>query len=286
MSKNTASLLFELTKPRALVMIIFTTVISYLIAITEPASWPIILHLSFGTALSGGGSLALNQWMERKLDARMKRTRERPLPSGRLSPTVAFVFGFTIMMVGYGWLWYFVNLACCIATVICGVSYLLMYTPMKLTTSFSSFVGAIPGGMLPVMGWTAARDQMEVGAWVLFTVLFLWQIPHALIISIRHKEDYASVGMKQLPIVSDNKTSNRQLLLNTLVLIPVSLLPYFLNMTEEVYPLIAGLLGLGLTVLSIQYITKTNEQTAKRLFISLSAYLPLLLLAMYFDKPH
>ncbi|MDJ0839723.1 MAG: heme o synthase [Acidobacteriota bacterium] len=277
--------LVELTKPRALVMIVFTTCLSYMIAVTDGVDLGVLAHTVIGVTLAAGGSLALNQHMERKLDARMKRTGGRPIPSGRVSPELAFAFGMGIMLFGFAWLWFMVNPACSLATIVCGVSYNYMYTPLKLRTSFSSFVGAIPGGMLPVMGWAAARGKVELGGWILFVILFLWQIPHALIISIRHRADYESVGMKQLPVVSDERTSRRQMVWNTLALIPVSLLPFQANLTETVYPFIALVLGLFLVGQVAYYTYHVSERNAKRVFIALSAYLPLLLLAMYFDKP-
>lgn len=266
-------------------MIVFTTGISYLIAATEPVSIPHLFMTCLGSMVAAAGSLALNQVMERELDSRMERTRSRPIPSGRITPLEGTIFGWSLMLGGYIFLWIAVNPACSIATFICGASYLWLYTPMKRTSSFSSFVGAVPGGMLPIMGWVAARGRLEIGAWILFVILFLWQIPHALIISIRHKEDYAAAGMKQLPLISSNIASKRQMFLNVLVLVPVSILPYFFNMTEEAYPFIALVLGFGLWVQVTRYGLKVTEGSAKALFISLTAYLPLLLLAMYFDRP-
>jgi len=284
-SARKAMALFELTKPRALVMIVFTTAISYLIAVTEAVDGLVLLHTVIGVVLSAGGSLALNQHMEADLDARMARTSARPIPSGRVSKRTAFVFGMVTMLLGYAYLYFLVNPACSLATMICGVSYNYLYTPLKSRTSFSSFVGAIPGGMLPVMGWAAARGKVEIGAGILFIILFFWQIPHALIISIRHKRDYESVGMKQLPVIADSGASHRQMLFHVCALIPVTILPFILNMTEEIYPITAAILGLLLLAQVIAYMVRVSERGAKRLFISLSAYLPLLLMAMYFDKP-
>lgn len=277
--------LVALTKPRALLMIVFTTCLAFMIALTEPVRWLSLLHTALGVLIAAAGSLALNQYMERGLDSKMARTRSRPLPSGRLAPLTALILGVLFMSGGYLYLWLLVNPACSIATMACGASYLLLYTPLKARSSFSSFVGAVPGGLLPVMGWVAARGRLEIGAWVLFVILFLWQIPHALIISIRHREDYAGAGMKQLPLVSDQWTSHRQIVLNVLVLIPVSILPTFLNMTEFVYPFVALLLGFFLLAQAIVYVMRVTDAAAKRVFISLTAYLPLLLLAMYLDKP-
>ncbi|WP_207860007.1 heme o synthase [Acanthopleuribacter pedis] len=275
----------ELTKPRALLMIVFTSAVSYLIAATRAID-PIHLALTaFGIAVAGGGSLALNQYMERELDSQMARTATRPIPSGRLSPTEAAIFSWTTMLFGYAFLWVFVNPLCSIATMACGVSYNFMYTPMKRTSSFSSWVGAVPGGMLPIMGWVAVRNQLEMGAWVLFSILILWQIPHALIISIRHQKDYAAVGMKQLPLIAPYLTSARQMVVNVLILVPISVMPFFLNMTELVYPMTALVLGFGLYVLVVRYAFNPREHNAKWVFIALNAYLPLLFLAMYFDRP-
>ncbi len=282
---QTLSTYLELTKPRALAMIVFTTCMTFLIAATDAIVGWRLAHTAIGVAVAAGGALALNQHMEAGLDSQMRRTRDRPIPSGRISRRAAFVFGMVAMLGGYAYLWILVNPGCSVATMLCGVSYLYMYTPMKRRTSFSSFVGAIPGAMLPIMGWVAARDRLEIGAWILFAILFLWQIPHALVISIRHKDDYESAGMRQLPIISHHLTSRRQLALNVILLIPITMLPAFVNMTELFYPVIALILGFGLMVLAVRYMLQPTETAAKRMFISLSAYLPLLLLAMYLDKP-
>ncbi|QTD53036.1 heme o synthase [Sulfidibacter corallicola] len=275
----------ELTKPRALAMIVFTTGLSYLIAATRTVDTYHLLLTCFGVTLSAGGSLALNQYMERELDSRMARTRSRPIPSGRVDPRAAAIFGWSTMLAGYAFLWLVINPACSIATMVCGISYNFLYTPLKLRSSFSSWVGAIPGGMLPIMGWVAARGKLEIGAWILFSILFLWQIPHALIISIRHQKDYESAGMKQLPIISHHLTSRRQMVLNVLVLVPVSVMPFYMNMTEILYPITALILGFWLYVAVVRYALNVTEGTARFVFISLTAYLPLLLLAMFFDKP-
>ncbi len=274
----------ELTKPRALVMIIFTTVISYLIAATQTVDPLHLFHTAMGVTLAAGGALALNQHMESGLDERMERTRTRPIPSGRIQPKEALVIGLILMLTGYLYLWLLVNPACSLATIACGVSYLYMYTPMKTRSSLSSFVGAIPGGLLPIMGWLAVRDQLEIGSWILFVILFLWQIPHALIISSRHREDYQRAGMKQLPLIASEGTSRKQIMLNILVMIPVSLMPSFLGLAGLLYGLVALLLGFLLFVLMIRYVLTGRDTHAKHAFISLSAYLPLLLLTMYWDK--
>ena len=280
------SAFIELTKPRALVMIVFTTCFSSLIAATGPLDASLLAHLALGVGLAAGGALVMNQHMERRLDARMDRTKARPLPSGRVSPRAALAYALVLQIAGYPYLWFMVNPVCCLATLACGVSYLYCYTPLKQRTSFSSFVGAIPGGLLPVMGWAAARSKLEVGAWILFVILFLWQIPHALIISIRHAKDYAAVGMRQLPIISSDMTCKRQMIFNVLVLVPVSTLPAFLNMTENVYPFVALGLGFLLFWQVAAYAINTSRRTAQRVFIALTTYLPLLLLAMYLDRPH
>jgi protoheme IX farnesyltransferase len=275
---------WELTKPRPLIMIVYTTVFGYLIAAIEPINIVHLLLTALGVAFAAGGSLALNQFDERELDAKMVRTQGRPIPSGRLTPFAAAVFGWTTMLGGYAFLWFVINPATSIATMICGVSYNYLYTPMKKTSSYSSFVGAIPGGMLPVMGWVAVRGEVEIGAVLLFSILFLWQIPHALIISLRHQNDYESVGMQQLPIAANDSMSRRHIVWNILVLVPVTLLPYAFNMTEEAYLIVATVLGFYLFMVSVKYAAKKTEALARTMFISLTAYLPLLLLALYIDK--
>ena len=277
--------LVELIKPKALLMIVLATCMGYLIATVEAVDLMHLFHMGLGVGLAAAGSLALNQHMERKLDAQMARTRNRPLPSGRITPKIAFIYGVLLMLSGYTYLWQLVNPACSIATIACGLSYLYLYTPLKRRSSFSSFVGAIPGGLLPVMGWVAARGQLELGAWLLFVILFLWQIPHALIISIRHQDDYQAVGMKQLPLVSHGLTSRRQMILNVLILLPVSIMPAFINLTQNTYPFVALLLGLFLFFFVVRYSFNPSDKAAKQVFLMLNLYLPLLLLALYLDKP-
>ena len=275
----------ELAKPRVLAMIVFTTLLTYLIAATDPLVPAHMLHTALGVLFAAGGALALNQHMEHHLDSKMARTLHRPIPSGRISPRAAFVLGMSTMIFGYVYLWVAVNPGCSIATMICGISYLYMYTPLKLRSSMSTFVGAIPGGMLPIMGWFAARDRLEIGAWILFAILFLWQIPHALIISIRHQNDYRRVGMKQLPIISKPLTTNRQMILNILILIPITIMPYYVNMTEIIYPITALVLGFALFVFVVRFGMVRDSRSAKSVFLALNAYLPLLLLIMYLNKP-
>jgi len=275
----------ELTKPRVLAMIVFTTLLSSLIAATGPLDPALMLHTALGVFFAAGGALALNQHMEHHLDSKMARTLHRPIPSGRISPRAAFLLGMSTMLFGYTYLWMVVNPGCSIATMICGLSYLYLYTPMKLRSSMSTFVGAIPGGMLPIMGWFAARGKLEIGAWILFAILFLWQIPHALIISIRHQNDYRRVGMKQLPIISKPLTTNRQMILNILILIPITVMPFYVNMTGVFYPIAALVLGFGLFVFVVRFGMVRDASSAKAVFIALNAYLPILLLIMYLNKP-
>ncbi|MCB1050748.1 MAG: protoheme IX farnesyltransferase [Acidobacteria bacterium] len=280
-----ASGLWELTKPRALVVIIFTSCLGFILAEPDQVRWLRMTMLGFGVGLAGAGSLALNQYFERHKDALMERTRQRPLPSGRVSALSAFLFGWLLMGAGYAYLWLWVNPYSSLVTVLCGVSYLAWYTPLKYKTSLSSFVGAIPGAVLPVMGWVASRDQMELGAWILFGILFIWQIPHALIIAIRYREDYARAGMKQLPVVANDFVGTRQILLNLIILIPLSVMPSLTDMAGFYYGTYALATGFSLLVLGIRYAFRPSEGRARAFFIALSVYLPLLLLVMVLDKP-
>ncbi len=274
---------FELTKPRALVVIVFTTCLGFLIAETRSIHWLSFAYLALGTAVAAAGSLALNQHLERKRDALMERTKFRPIPSGRITSKQALIFGWLLMLSGYGALWLLVNPSCSVATMLCGFSYLYLYTPLKYTTSLSSFVGAIPGALLPIMGWIGSQGRMELGAWLLFTILFLWQIPHALIIAIRYREDYARAGMRQLPVIASNFAAARQMLVHVVILVPTSLMPTLFRLTGWTYSIAAAVLGIWLLVGAIAYLLHENDRHARRFFVSLSAYLPLLMIAMFVD---
>src|SRR5216117_352174 len=199
--RQVATDLLSLTKPRVVVMVLVTTLVGYYVGVSGTPDYVRMLHLVVGTLLAAGGTLALNQYWERDVDARMERTRARPLPDGRLMPLEALVFGGSITAAGIVYLAAFVGVPAATVTLATFALYLFAYTPLKLRTSLCTIVGAVPGALPPVTGWVAARDELGVGAWILFGILFLWQLPHTLAIGRLYRDDYARAGVRLLPVI-------------------------------------------------------------------------------------
>jgi protoheme IX farnesyltransferase len=223
--------------------------------------------------------------MERDLDALMRRTAERPLPTGRLLPVEALAFGLLLTFGAELYLALFVNLltAALGLTVIAG--YLLLYTPLKTRTTLSTAVGAFPGAVPPLIGWTAARGQIDVAAWVLFAILFLWQFPHFLAIAWMYREDYGRAGIRMLPVVEpDGRVTGQQIIIYTLMLLPVSLLPAYLGMSGRVYLFAAIVLGLLFLASSIRAALSKSNQHARQLLLASVLYLPLLFAVMVLNR--
>src|SRR5256712_7874308 len=233
--RQVATDLLSLTKPRVVVMILVTTLVGYYVGVSGTPDYVRMLHLVVGTLLAAGGTLALNQYWERDVDARMERTRARPLPAGRLSPLEALAFGAAITLLGVGYLAAFVNGLSAAVTIATVVLYLFAYTPLKLRTALCTVVGAVPGALPPVTGWVAARDDFSVGAWVLFGILFLWQLPHTLAIARLYRDDYARAGVRVLPVVDVGGATGRQIVSACLGLLAVSLLPTLVGLAGTLY---------------------------------------------------
>jgi heme o synthase len=277
--------LVALTKPRVVLMVLVTTLIGYYVALSGPADWVRVVHLVIGTVLAAGGTLALNQYWERDIDARMERTRLRPLPDGRLMPLEALLFGSVITIVGVLYLAAFVNVLAAAVTAAVVVLYLFAYTPLKIRTPLATLVGAVPGALPPVTGWVAARDDLGIGAAVLFGILFLWQLPHTLAIARLYREDYARAGVLVLPVVDEHGGSTeRQMMTGVLGLLVVSLLPTLIGLAGAIY--FVGALALGLAFVAAGAMQARSPSTAAArwvLFASL-LYLPALLALLAFDK--
>jgi protoheme IX farnesyltransferase len=277
--------LVVLTKPRVVVMVLVTTLIGYYVALPGPADWLRVIHLVIGTVLAAGGTLALNQYWERDIDARMERTRLRPLPDGRLMPLEALLFGTVITVVGVLYLAAMVNLLSAAVTATVVALYLFAYTPMKLRTPLATLVGAVPGALPPVTGWVAAREDFALGAAVLFGILFLWQLPHTLAIARLYRDDYARAGVLVLPVVDEHGGSTeRQMMTGVLGLLVVSLLPTLIGLAGGLY--FTGALVLGLVFVGAGAMqARSRSAVAARwvLFASL-LYLPVLLALLAFDK--
>jgi heme o synthase len=275
----------ELTKPRVIVMILLTTMVGFYLGSLGEPDYLGLLHTLLGTALAGGGTLALNQVIEREADAKMHRTRLRPLPDGRMQPLDALVFGALLTLGGLVYLTLTVNSLSALVTAAIVVSYLFAYTPLKKKTSLCSIVGAIPGALPPVIGWAAARETLNLEAWVLFTIMFLWQMPHSLAIGWVYREDYARAGFRLLPVIDpDGKSTGRQIVSNCLALLAVGLIPTLIGFTGVTYFFCALALGSIFLWYGILLALSCSQAAARRLLFASLVYLPVLLAVMAFDK--
>lgn len=277
--------LVELTKPRITFMVVLTAAVGFILPHQGPLPLALFFHALLATGLVASGASALNQVMERDADARMRRTANRPVPSGRLSPDAALATGVALSVIGVLYLALAVNLLTALLGVAALVGYVFVYTPLKRVSSISTIVGAVPGAIPPMMGWTAVRDAIEPGAWVLFGILFLWQLPHFLAIAWMCREDYARGGFPMLSVLDpDGGQTSRQSVLWAAALVPVSLLPSVLGLTGAVYfagTLIAGLLFLGSTFL----FSRSRSHAAARWVLLVSVlYLPAILAVMLVDR--
>jgi len=275
----------ELTKPRVVVMVLVTTLVGFYLGSESTAEYFLLLQTLIGTALAAGGTLALNQFLERDADALMERTRCRPLPEGRVQPAEALFFGVLVAVAGLVVLAFAVNLLSALVTLFITVTYLFAYTPLKQRSPLCGLVGAVPGALPPVIGWTAARGEFGLGAGVLFAILFLWQVPHTLAIARLYREDFAKAGIRFLPVVEPNGGSTgRQIISHCFALLAVSLLPTLLGTTGPAYFLAALLLGAGFLGCGIGLAATQSASAARRLLFASLVYLPLLLVVMALDR--
>ncbi len=274
-----------LTKPRVVLMVLATTFVGFYLGTSGEPNYGRLLHTLFGTALAAGGTIALNQYLERDVDARMERTRLRPLPDGRLQPTEALVFGAVITVGGVLYLTFGVNVLSGLVTVISVGSYLFLYTPLKRKTSLCSVVGAVPGALPPVIGWGAARGELPLEPWVLFAILFLWQIPHSLAIARLYRDDYARAGIQLLPVIDpEGRSIAGPIVSHCSALLIVGLLPKAVGLAGAVYFFGALALGIAFLLCGISLAISRSAKAARRLLHASLVYLPVLLLLMTFDK--
>jgi heme o synthase len=274
-----------LTKPRVVVMVLVTTCAGYYLGSVGPPDVAGLVHTLVGTALAAAGTLALNQFLERSVDARMTRTRGRPLPDGRLRPLEALCFGTLTTGAGVFYLALAVNAPAAVVTSMIVVLYLFAYTPLKLVTPLCMVVGAVPGALPPVTGWVAARGEPGPEAFVLFAILFLWQLPHTLAIARLYREDYARAGVRVLPVVDPaGRSTERQIVTGCLALLVAGLLPTLVGLAGGVY--FFGALALGSVFLAcgLAQALAPTALTARRLLLASVVYLPLLLGLMALDK--
>ena len=275
----------ELTKPRITFLIVLTSAAGFALASRGSVNYAAMISAMLGIGLLSSGIATLNQYMERDLDALMRRTANRPLPSGKLSPWEALTFGIGLTVIAELYLALVVNPLSALLglTVIAG--YLFGYTPLKTKTSLSTMVGAFPGAVPPLIGWAAARGSIDLEAWVLFAILFLWQFPHFLAIAWMYREDYSRAGILMLPVVEpDGRVTAQQIVVYTVLLLPVSLLPAAMGLSGKVYLYGAIILGLLFLYSSLRAAFSKSKQEARRLLLASVVYLPLLFILMVLDR--
>jgi protoheme IX farnesyltransferase len=285
MEKSLPATLSELFKLRLTGLVLLTTLVGFYLGSRGPVSWALMFHTLFGTALLASGAAALNQLIEREHDAKMLRTQDRPLPSGRLTPETVLIIGGACGVIGMIYLAVAVNLVTAALGAATLGSYVFIYTPLKRITTLNTVIGAIPGALPPLMGWTAARGEISSDGWSLFAILCFWQLPHFLAIAWMYKDDYARAGFVMLPVVDQTgERTGRQALCHTLGLLPISLCPFLFHMVGPIY--LAGALILGVLFLwcAFDFSRKLTLKHARRLFFASIIYLPLLLALMVIDK--
>ena len=274
----------SLTKPRLNTLVLITSAAAYYLADGQRLPLLHLVHTMIGTALVAGGASALNQHWERETDRLMRRTRLRPLPDARVHPHEAMWFGIALAVIGLAQLAWFVNPLTAIIAGLTLFSYVLMYTPLKFKTSLSTLVGAIPGALPALIGWTAVTNSLSAGGWILFGIVFMWQMPHFLAIAWMFRDDYANAGIPLLPVSEpDGRSTGRQAVLYTAGLLPISLLPMAVGMSTAYYLVGALTLGAVLMVLSLEFAASRSMPAARRLFYGTILYLPLLWIALLAD---
>jgi heme o synthase len=278
----------ELTKPRITLFILMSTAIGFLCAshVNSAWTWLQFFHTLLGTALIASGTAALNQWYEREADAKMNRTRNRPIPSGRLNEREAMWFGIGLSVAGFVELWLGANLLTGLLGGFTLASYLFVYTPLKQKSWHSTTIGAIPGAMPPLIGYAAAANTLGWDAAALYLILFLWQFPHFYAIASMYKEDYGRAGIRMLPVVEpDGESTARQILWFSFALVPISLLPRYLSMAGNVY--LIGALALGVMVIWSAFRVSHDHSRvrARQVLLASVVYLPVLYGLLVFDGP-
>src|ERR1017187_5439980 len=285
LEKNWAAVLADLVKARLTLLVLLTTFVGFYLGERGTVNYLLMFHALFGTALVASGAAALNQLLECEYDAKMRRTASRPLPSGRLQPSTVAIFGGLCTVGGLIYLAVAVNLLTSVLGAVTSISYLFIYTPLKRVSWVNTLVGAIPGALPPVMGWTAARNDLTGEGWALFAILAFWQIPHFMAIAWLYREEYARAGFVMLPNVdADGSRTAQYAVGNTLALFIVGLCPFLLKMNAPVYLATAMLLSAGYFWCAMRFARQLTPLRARQLFLASIIYLPLLLAAMCFDK--
>ena len=283
--KSWLAIYADLFKARLTFLVLLTTLIGFYMGVRGSVDYLLMLHTILGTALLAGGSSSLNQLFEREHDAKMRRTRGRPLPSGCLQPQTVVVIGSACVGLGLMYLAFAVNFMTCLVGAFTFVSYLFVYTPLKRVTWLNTAVGAIPGALPPVMGWTAARGEMGGAGLALFAIQAFWQLPHFMAIAWIYRDEYAKAGFKMLSVVDlEGARTGRQAFTFSVGLLLVSLCPFVFGLAGRIYLADALVLGLTFIWFAFRFWCRLTERRARQLFYFSLLYLPLLLTVMVFDK--
>jgi protoheme IX farnesyltransferase len=290
--KTTLSTYIELTKPRITLLVLVTAYLGYYLGLRSQGdhmvsveSWLILFYLILGTWATSAGAAVLNQVIERRHDAKMARTKNRPLVIGKISPMNALVFGMVLSLGGYVFLYYLINPLTAWISAATVFLYILIYTPSKRITTWNTIIGSIPGALPPVGGWVAATGSLAPPAWILFGILFCWQMPHFLAIAIIYAADYEKGGFKMLPsIYPESKRTSYVILFFTVALLITSLGLYILKVGGIVYAIGAALLGVAFFMVALKVIMESNKKNARRLMLASIIYLPLLLIIILIER--
>ena len=277
--------LVELVKARLTLLVLLTTAVGFYLGADSPINFAALLHTVFGTAAAAAGAAALNQWWEYKLDALMHRTRSRPVPAGRMRPRDAVILGTALSIFGVIYLAFVCNALSAALAAITIITYIFAYTPLKRVSTFNTALGAVPGALPPMIGWAAARGTLNAGAWMLFAILFFWQLPHFFAIAWMYRDDYARAGFQM--ISSDDRTGERsasQSVFFCMLLFVVAGLPAFLGIATVFYLLAELVLGGVFIAVAMRFLKTRATSDARRLFITSIIYLPLLLGALVLSK--
>ena len=282
--KEKLTAFLELTKPRIAFMLVLTSAAGFYLGSKGNFDFLLFINSIIGITLLAFGVATLNQFIERRTDALMERTANRPIPTGKVSPTEALVFGLILTVSAEIYLAFLVNPLTAVLGLVVIVGYVLLYTPLKTKTSASTAIGAIPGAMPPLMGWTASANEITLGAWVLFALLFLWQFPHFLAIAWMYKEQYRKAGILMLPVVEkDGKLTAIQIVTFTLMMLPISIAPFFIGVAGYVYLVGASILGIWFLITSIKTARAKSVEQARKLLLVSVLYLPVIFALMVFN---
>ncbi len=274
-----------LTKPDVTFLVLITTLAGFYLGSSGSIEWSVMLSTVCATMLVAGGTAALNQYIERDLDAVMRRTAQRPLPTGQLRPRDALLFGIITIVAGASWLALAANLLAAAVALATTILYLGLYTPLKKRTPLSTAVGAIPGALPPMIGWVAAHGSLSLGGWILFAILFFWQFPHFMSIAWMYREDYARAGIRMLPVVDRKGDATfRQIVCTSAILVWVSALPSVVGMAGIHYFFLALILGMILLQVGLWANRARTNARAKWLMHATVAHIPLLLICLVLDK--